>query len=50
MIACFSAPNMCLRVFSPKFLSIPLTIPLLIFSLVGLLAFFEKKFGDFVFI
>ena len=48
VIPCFSAPNICLSVFSPKFLSIPLTIPLLIFNLVGLLAFFEKKLGDFV--
>ena len=36
------------QVFSPKLRSIPLTIPLLIFSLLGLLAFFVKKFGDLV--
>ena len=40
---------MCFKVFSPKFRSIPLAIPLLIFSLLGLLAFFVKKFGDLVF-
>ena len=39
---------MCFKVFSPKFRSIPLTIPLLIFSLLGLLAVFVKKFGDLV--
>ena len=36
------------KCFSPKFLSIPLTIPLLIINLVGLFAFLEKKLGDFV--
>ena len=40
---------MCFKVFSPKFRSIPLAIPLLIFSLLGLLAFFVKKSGDLVF-
>ena len=40
---------MCFKVFSPKFRSVPLTIPLLIFSLPGLLAVFVKKFGDLVF-
>ena len=40
---------MCFKVFSPKFRSIPLIIPLLIFSLLGLLAVFVKKFGDLVF-
>ena len=39
----------CFKVFSPKFRSIPLAPPLLIFSLLGLLAFFVKKFGDLVF-
>ena len=48
-IPCFSDTNICFRVFSPKFRSIPLTIPLLIFSLLGLLAVFVKKFGDLVF-
>ena len=37
------------KVFSPKFRSIPLAIPLLIFSLLGLLAVFVKKLGDLVF-
>ena len=40
---------MCFKVFSPKFRSIPLGTPLLIFSLLGLLAFFVKKLGDLVF-
>ena len=48
-IPCFSGTNMCFKVFSPKFRSIPLAIPLLIFSLLGLLAVFVKKFGDLVF-
>ena len=48
-IPCFSGTNMCFKLFSPKFRSIPLAIPLLIFSLLGLLAFFVKKFGDLVF-
>ena len=48
-IPCFSGTNMCLKVFSPKFRSIPSAIPLLIFSLLGLLAVFVKKFGDLVF-
>ena len=47
-IPCFSGTNMCFKVFSPKFRSIPLTITLLIFSLLGLLAVFVKKFGDLV--
>ena len=50
VIPCFSAPNICLSVFSPKFLSILLTIPLLMFNLVGLFACLEKKFGYFVLI
>ena len=45
----FLAQTCVLKFFSPKFWSIPLTIPLLIFSLLGLFAVFEKKFGDLVF-
>ena len=38
------------KCFSPIFLSIPLTIPLLMFNLLGLFACLEKKIGDFVLI